>query len=181
MGCDIHPHIEYRAVGEEHWYCFAEPTIGRDYDLFGLLAGVRGGPPLYQPRGRVRDPSMCVEIDDTLRVLDDKDYREQVGCCRMSEAKKWTSGEGIWHTRWVEGSDTTIYHVDHHSHSWLTLHELREVQDEYTAQMGSSNPILTGLIGAMAGLEYGDSLMAGATVAGSREQRSNHEKVRVHW
>lgn len=146
MGCDIHPHIEYRIIGDNYWTCFADPNLGRNYFLFGILAGVRGGPPLYQPRGRVRNPSFCTKSADTLLVLPDEDYTDQEGCCSKSQADKWET--------FVNNTRTHVYYPYYHNHHWLTLQELREVQDKYIAELGEPNPMLTGVIGAMAALEY---------------------------
>lgn len=85
MGCDIHMFVEYRKVGDigqweaderqqaEHDYgdngeieythygdC---DQIGRDYKLFGFLAGVRGGMSscIFDPRGMPEDASDYVK------------------------------------------------------------------------------------------------------------------------
>jgi hypothetical protein len=50
MGCDIHAHIEVKLKGQ--WEHYSVLEIGRDYELFGKIAGVkRDGPPVVQPRG----------------------------------------------------------------------------------------------------------------------------------
>lgn len=154
MGCDIHAHIEYRLAGDNYWSCFADPSMGRDYNLFGLLAGVRGGPPLYQPRGRARiteDASVCARAADRLMVLPDSEYCGQEGCCSSSDADRWTM-TGL--VSFIDDRGNYIYHPDHHSHHWLSLEELREVQDEYIALHNRTNPMLTVVIGTMAALEY---------------------------
>lgn len=57
MGCDIHMMIEYspykRSDGEPSWSSFGgDFNPGRDYTMFGYLAGVRGdGPPVVDLRG----------------------------------------------------------------------------------------------------------------------------------
>ena len=40
MGCDIHLHIELKDK-EGNWHHYGEPSINRNYSLFGFLAGVR--------------------------------------------------------------------------------------------------------------------------------------------
>ena len=54
MGCDIHTYIEYSKDGER-WDSWGKIELGRDYILFGLMAGVRqevlGGGPPFPPRG----------------------------------------------------------------------------------------------------------------------------------
>ncbi|MFN4973819.1 MAG: hypothetical protein ACK5GV_01080 [Bacteroidota bacterium] len=54
MGCDIHAFIEYVYEDDSitNTFCGDEMCFGRDYDLFSLLAGVRGlSSPFVQPRG----------------------------------------------------------------------------------------------------------------------------------
>lgn len=40
MGCDIHAFLEVKIA--DAWYYFGEVDLGRDYELFGKMAGVRG-------------------------------------------------------------------------------------------------------------------------------------------
>lgn len=57
MGADIHGvWVQRREYGPESrpgetWDNIGTVDGWRNYALFGLLAGVRGGPPLYEPRG----------------------------------------------------------------------------------------------------------------------------------
>lgn len=66
MGADIHgPFIEYRAYkadsrNGEIWYPVATMNGDRNYRLFGLLAGVRGPDPLFEPRGMPPAPGWDV-------------------------------------------------------------------------------------------------------------------------
>lgn len=70
MGCDIHMYVEYREKGgnwqlhPKHTYDTTEKNyinqIGatnRSYDLFGILADVRGSGCIYHPRGFPKDMS----------------------------------------------------------------------------------------------------------------------------
>ncbi len=61
MGCDIHLHGEVKINGKwEHW---SAPSIPRDYNLFGKMAGVRDcGPPIVEPRGLPDDASVLTKI-----------------------------------------------------------------------------------------------------------------------
>lgn len=55
MGCDIHAHIEVEEVyqgGKSYTWHFAKVWLGRNYTLFGHMAGVRSGAdPVVEPRG----------------------------------------------------------------------------------------------------------------------------------
>lgn len=58
MGCDIHAIIEKR--GRYTWINKGDPDIGRNYELFAVLANVRnedGIPCIAEPRGAPRDCS----------------------------------------------------------------------------------------------------------------------------
>ena len=73
MGCDIHSYVEYRNKDTGKWnmvriyvpYCWeperldlVEPYNSRNYELFSMLAGVRGfATPISEPRGIPQDAS----------------------------------------------------------------------------------------------------------------------------
>jgi hypothetical protein len=52
MGCDIHAVVELHAKNGV-WHSYHTPSIGRDYALFGRMAGVRSTQhePIAAPRG----------------------------------------------------------------------------------------------------------------------------------
>jgi len=59
MGCDIHMWVE-RLESDGLWHLVPDAKVfkGRNYRLFGWLAGVRGdGPPIAEPRGWPSDMS----------------------------------------------------------------------------------------------------------------------------
>ena len=61
MGCDIHLYIESKTgLGDFGWESFGgRIDVGRNYELFGLLAGVRGTrEALVAPRGLPGDISV---------------------------------------------------------------------------------------------------------------------------
>lgn len=62
MGCDIHAHVEVKINGK--WEHYNAPYIGRDYELFGNLAGVRRlTTPVVPPRGFPDDASEVTALD----------------------------------------------------------------------------------------------------------------------
>jgi hypothetical protein len=62
MGCDIHAHVEIRYNG--NWEHYAMPSIDRWYELFGIMAGVRGGSkPIVEPKGLPEDMSTVTRLD----------------------------------------------------------------------------------------------------------------------
>lgn len=76
MGCDIHSYVEYRNKDTGKWNMvriyvpyrweperldLVEPYNGRNYNLFAILAGVRGfAIPIAEPRGIPQDASCGV-------------------------------------------------------------------------------------------------------------------------
>lgn len=62
MGCDIHLHIEIKIDGQ--WHHYACPKINRNYDLFSLMAGVRGNLiAISEPKGLPDDISNITKIN----------------------------------------------------------------------------------------------------------------------
>lgn len=106
MGCDIHARIERRNdLGHRaEWLDSGDPDVGRNYEMFAVLAGVRnrtGVTPVAEPRGIP-------------------------GCSGRSDKGDWLTwhGEGerpnfdfcACYERWYD---------DAHSASWLTLAEIK--------------------------------------------------------
>jgi len=63
MGCDIYAYIETSSLQGNVWWLDAKFWCGRDYSLFGLMSGVRGGPPLFPPRGLPDDIGIGVRAE----------------------------------------------------------------------------------------------------------------------
>lgn len=64
MGCDIHGIFEVKLNGK--WYTYDRVKQGRNYWLFGKLAGVRGGGSIFEPKGIPDDISEVTskELED---------------------------------------------------------------------------------------------------------------------
>jgi len=63
MGCDIHGFIEVKHKGK--WECYDKiPLRTRNYDLFSLIAGIRGNEkPISEPKGIPEDVSEIVKAE----------------------------------------------------------------------------------------------------------------------
>lgn len=162
MGCDIHSYIDYDKKSSKHDKTYTDGLgrirIGRDYYLFGLIAGVRGNlHPVVPVRGLPKTQSIDVKHDSCLYVNNDaKDSNECDGnTCTAAQAIEWVeqgSSEYVDNGRYVT-------HPDWHNYTWLTLDEVKEVLKQYKKsidkdQFGNSNvAILYAIIGAMSGLE----------------------------
>lgn len=118
MGCDIHPHIEYKHSGSTAYEWFASPDSGQSYLLFALLADVRKRwvkehmglevSAMYAPRGIPADTSY-------------KTSRGHDGC------EYWSDRTQAWEL------DTEF-----HSGSWLKTDELQAVIETYFGILGNS-------------------------------------------
>ena len=65
MGCDIHGMFEYKCK-DGWWVNAGDPDVGRQYWLFGILAGVRGT--YYPTISAPREPEGCCEAFNALRT-----------------------------------------------------------------------------------------------------------------
>lgn len=86
MGCDIHMHVECKhdGVWKRH---DVEIYDGRNYELFGILAGVRGNStPISYPKG--------LPIDVTDEVLQDYDSWEWA-----THSASWLTFDEIYNSR----------------------------------------------------------------------------------
>jgi hypothetical protein len=152
MGCDIHVYLDVVESepdperGHEGWVStFAGPiSLGRDYDLFGVLAGVRGGQAVFTPRG--------LPPIDELGFTTQRDYwlgiTDTPTCEYCGECNHVTPNDvEAWGNRTTTHKGTTYcQHPDWHSPSYLYLHELEKVVEAYPGD----KKYLTRLKGVMA-------------------------------
>lgn len=142
MGCDIHMYVESKTPGGENWWGFGgRVNPGRNYDLFSTLAGVRGGPAMFEQRG-LPDNLGYPANGDAYLTVDDEHAADSDGYCNTAQAKSW--GNPIVE---VNGRKATLG-PDWHSASWLTPSEFVAaivatekgggyVDDEYHALAGA--------------------------------------------
>lgn len=113
MGCDIHSVIQGQwlfpedgKTDETCWHTVSEGFHERDYQLFGILAGVRGpDEPIVQPRGLPADFKML-------------EYEHPIPADFMFRAV----------FRHPHGHEPWIYYMGEHSYTWYTLKELGKVK-----------------------------------------------------
>lgn len=152
MGCDIHGHVELvtelnslithedgRKQRDKTVYVIREdsPSLDRDYWLFALMADVqndRGLEPVATPRGLPDDVSFDVQ-DKTILIVHNELAEKFPNYITEEEARRY--GGPIY----TEGSLQYIMHPDYHSHSWLTVKELEEVQRRYAALASYGQPV----------------------------------------
>jgi hypothetical protein len=140
MGADIHMYVEYRNKKraqedqqqgrKPHWISYGDRTNpGRNYTLFGILAGVRGQyKDSFEPKGMVDTEEMgWASRGDAYMFIVDRPREEihEEGCCSREDAERWTQyGCQIIEDKWIE-------HPDWHSHSWMSIEELEEAFERY--------------------------------------------------
>jgi len=158
MGCDIHCYLEYRDPNPEwkpqdgviQWTGWSRIYPGRNYEVFGHLAGVRSSTePVVEPRGVPEDMSWETAGDYYLRINDE--YKDMEGYTTREKAEEWVKyGHKIIYKE--DGTPEKVEHPDWHTHSWITTDELAQV-------LGRINPShisvgYWGLLGAMKELEW---------------------------
>lgn len=117
MGCDIHAHIEVKEYDD--WWELVRLNLRRNYDAFGLMAGVRGWDSLHPPKGMPSDYSFSVLNAYGLYVTDES---EGEGYASKVSAERWVE-LGI--SKYIR--EGWISHPDHHTPSWLTVDEFEQV------------------------------------------------------
>jgi hypothetical protein len=136
MGSDIHIFAEYRGARSPYnALADGEFSVGRDYEMFAALAGVRAQPdwsPLVGPRGLPVDVSQAAISRYFLPVVG-KETAVAWGIgehCEPAEAERFiASGKSVW---WaapmtsplLPSTNGHISNPDWHSASWLTLEEV---------------------------------------------------------
>lgn len=148
MGCDIHAFIETFSKQENakndmcYVDCFSgEVSFGRDYVLFGMLAGVRHSiPPVFRPRGIPNNPCLSDIAANRyfMKVLDSSTPNNSLlnvtgsNCISREGAEVYVS-EGT--TTYTDDSNSSIIDPSWHTPTWLTLDELLEVRKVYLIEI----------------------------------------------
>jgi hypothetical protein len=138
MGCDIHTFIEYSTFtdknGEAYWQCMGgRYNPGRDYTMFGIMAGVRDdSEQMFEPRG-LPDGKLSYQVEDYVRMrIADEGSEPSDDEVTLEQARSWTTGHyGETITNDAQGKPRWVTNPDLHSHSWLTLDEYRQVLNRY--------------------------------------------------
>ena len=147
MGCDIHTYVEYREPGYNGWISFGgRINPGRDYEMFGYIAGARMGIALTPAKGIPSNLGYRANSDWYL-IIDDK-FANMDGYTSLKNALQWQKqGHKIIEHPDRPGMPWQIEHPDWHTPTWLTLKEYRacllenpdgrEIVDDYWAIEGA--------------------------------------------
>ena len=125
MGCDIHFYLEYKHSDANGWGNWGERyRMGRNYALFGFLAGVRGeGKPIVEARGYPSDASWDTNKDFYMWIgepSNDDDDRT----VSLETALDWNNRYGTRILYKDDGKPARVANPDWHTPSWLTWDEL---------------------------------------------------------
>lgn len=144
MGCDIHMFIHYKdKESTTDWWRDFGGNIngGRDYLMFGFLAGVRHEVPGGLSAKGLPEHSLSWIADETYYTPIYEKETESEPNHRHSDEGKWEIS--LEHARsWErygrkiierDGKPVKIANPDYHSASWLTIKELSDVYRKYTS------------------------------------------------
>lgn len=125
MGCDIHLYLEYKNPDNTYstkWTNFGNRySMGRDYQLFGYLAGVRGnGPPIVAPRGYPTDADYDTDQEFYYFIGDKED---DDGWGRRTVTLETANGWGTQIIYDENNKPQKVADPDSHTPSWLTFSE----------------------------------------------------------
>lgn len=158
MGCDIHMYVEYRQRmaehhGSEKWYTWGDRfNPGRNYLLFGALAGVRDDTitPIAADRGIPEDASWGVDYANKIYIRQNDDDTDGVD---LATAQQWAAhGSRITEQ---DGKPAWVTNPDWHSHSWCTADELSQVLEVVRQHYPNDLEVeYVALIAAMRALEH---------------------------
>lgn len=132
MGCDIHAYVEHRNPKSEHesWNNFGERVNpGRNYLMFGFLAGVRyDGPPVAAPRGIPEVLGWAAHGDWWLWITDEQTDKE--GGCSLEQAERYHRSGSAYRGE-KDGRPVWVQAPNWHTPSWLTTDEFAAAIDAY--------------------------------------------------
>ena len=123
MGCDIHVFVEYRSKKKESasWMAFGKKFhLPRDYEIFGLMAGVRGGIAIYPPKGLPDKETLSFDFKNSYYLWI---YEDSERGATESNAARWVAAG---YSSYVE-EDKAVTDPDAHTPSWLTKMEFENV------------------------------------------------------
>lgn len=129
MGTDIHCYIEYQKFSGD-WYCFGDHiNPGRDYEVFGALAGVRDcAEPIIPVRGLPMSLSFSALHDWFLTVVHTVEEVSEHGCVDVKTALTWKNE--MPRLQVINNPDGHLHQIEHpdcHTPSWCTTKELKSV------------------------------------------------------
>lgn len=131
MGADIHMYVQYGTKGRDYWSGFGgRINPGRNYAMFGILAGVRREfPESFEPKG-LPSHELSYQCNGDLYLYITKDG-EGEGETTMEKALEWNKTYRCKLVNDRDGKPIKVMHPDMHSHSWMNVKELSKAYRTY--------------------------------------------------
>lgn len=142
MGCDIHCYVEYKRKDQDSWRDFGKRiNPGRNYWMFGMMAGVRlEVPPVVEPRGIPNDLAYAAFDDWAIYVSDTQQEATSSDGGTYSYSKAHAEDDvAKGYCQWVaRGSQekSFVTNCDWHTPSWLTADEFEQAIGGYLVKSG---------------------------------------------
>jgi hypothetical protein len=163
MGCDIHAFVEFERWGSYVSLTRGTLNISRDYALFTVLALGPGGitddlpyPPRGLPDGLSSDTQGCFysPADEVIQFMAEN-YSDGGEVLRPEEYAADVGQPGL--KEFLQ--NRMLPTVELHSHSWLTIRELKEVLAHGKLSNDKLSPDFCAIVAAMDELaqRYGDT------------------------
>lgn len=145
MGADIHMFVEYcsKKVIQElkkegkkpYWHSYGgHINPGRNYTMFGVLAGVRGQyEDSFESKSKLNREEMGWSSRDANWFYINKDVAEtdfENNITNIETARKW-EGYDYRIKNDEHGEPAWVEHPHWHSHSWMSIEELEEAFKRY--------------------------------------------------
>lgn len=143
MGADIHTYVE--TVKDGYAESVAKLYLPRDYNLFGVLAGVRGiYPPIIEPRGVPDNLGWMADSEYHLLMVDESDITpENILIGQFSDSRLITRDKAQyfldvgWSTSPRQGY---ITNPDFHSATYFSPSEYESVLSSYKYSTETAPP-----------------------------------------
>jgi hypothetical protein len=125
-------YIQYKRKGSDFWQGFGgRINPGRNYGMFGILAGVRCSiPNSFEAKG-IPTHDISYQCKDDLYLTITEDGKGD-GETTLERALDWNKHYGS-KLLYSNEKPYRVLHPDWHSHSWLTVKELANAYRMYSA------------------------------------------------
>lgn len=118
-------YTEYKRKDSKHWVSYGgRLNPGRNYFMFQILAGVRGEPLMYEPKGLPTDTGYSATNDNLCYISEDSDSEDRY--VTPENAAKWVANGSSKYVGNGERENIWVTNPDWHSHSWLATEEFEK-------------------------------------------------------
>ena len=143
----VNRQILKQVITKIKWKSFSADNLllERDYDMFSILAEVRGNIPFsFKSKGKIPLDDLSHWLVDKRTILIGKEIEdfETKGYCTLKTAKEWNKKYNcrIHQLNW-KIKNWRVDSPDYHSDSWLTFQEYEQALQYYKDYMFASIPI----------------------------------------